>query len=263
MHIVAKHRWSLLLTIVVTLAVFTGRLAAATYRYDLSAALRVWDLTGIYDGADFGFISTPLTVVQDANGKLRSSGLFDTISEGDRLIGIYTVTGSVTQKADTLRVKMTIRLKGVGSNDLGEYKFTGAAIIRGEVDPEALSIVGTAKVSTKVAGERERWSQAFEAALPDGMTGASRLTVDIEEPEDKGKKRTGTATLELSNGDTYTFSGWGVFSPRRNEDGLVLSSSEKFNLYVYVNPTTGRLDRVKGLVLGQKVEAEGVMPSGE
>jgi hypothetical protein len=231
------------------LVVLTG--VPASFTYNSTEALHIWDITGQHGSGDETF-----NLVEDAKGKLTGTGeLHFTTGEDIAVDATYTITGQITQTAGVGNVKATLRAKGTATRGGETSKFTGTKIWRAHIDPATSTLSGTEKRSMTAFGDHDSATDDIEEVLADGMDGTFTLTVDITP---SGKKATGTAVLTLSNGDVYNFSGKGTFNAKHDQYLLTLKSPEKLSLKLYIKASTGEITKLTGKALGQNLRAANI-----
>jgi len=262
---VSKHPLCSLLGILLGLAACSGTLTAATWTYKSTSALHIWDISGQH-GQEPAF-----TLNEDVKGKLSGGGemlnFTVTVEEGGveqevSVSATYTVTGHITQTAGVGKVSLTLKAKGTATMGAETSKFTGTEILRATINPATSVLTGTLKRSMTAFGEHGSETIDVSETLTDGMDGSFTLTVDASTGGKNGKKATGSATLTLSNGDVYQFTGKGSYSAKRQayQYLLTLRSPEKLDLKLYVNETTGVITKLTGKALGQNLRATNLTP---
>ena len=230
---------------------------SASYTYDSTDQLHIWDIAGPHDIGDPIF-----SVTQDTKGKLGGTGELNFVigeeEGGDITVaGTYTITGQITQTAGVGNVKMTIRAKGMAARGADTSKFTGTMIVRAEIDPATSALSGTSKESMTTF--RKHWSRVedIDEVLTDEMDGTFTLALNIAP---SGKKATATAVLTLNGHATpYNFSGKGTFNAKRDQYVLTLTSPEKLSLKLYITASTGEITKLTGKALGQNLRATNIL----
>ncbi|MGD0059995.1 MAG: hypothetical protein ABSD58_11310 [Verrucomicrobiia bacterium] len=193
-----------------------------------------------------------LTVQAASNGKL--TGTVTDVYSNDNVYfdGGGDVTGSTSQKGGNLVFPIVLSATYYGVDDgvsfVENETFRGNCTIT--LSPPIFALAGI-KRDCIVGGSCETTPEDAGLLLPDDVTGDWTLETDISA---EGKKLSGTGTLTLSNGRTFTYQITGSYNTRSQVAKLKLvgeGDATGTSLSLTTEGTGMELTALKGKVLGQ------------
>jgi hypothetical protein len=187
-----------------------------------STTTPVWDLSGDLavnqpmKGAGGTIIpmSFGVSLLHDANGRLRGSGLTQLAIGEDVIASDYTVTGSVSGGGDTTRVSLTVKLTGQDVIASVDTPFKITITYHLTVDPATLSLTGTSSGNAKF----------------NKLKGGGSINSDVSIPLPAGSDGSWTVQMEILPLTSLAGSGSFVFATRSLPTGLSGSFSKSSNV---------------------------------
>ncbi len=229
---------------------------AGTYTYEFSGNISVWDVSGTYSDSSGG-INMTYTLNVDGKGKITGAGQVSAYLEGVDVEGDLTLTGSITASGSTTRVTLSLRMTGTASYEGNSYRFTATAGVGAGIDSASEEIVGTESIHISLAGHSASEKASFDVGLPSGVDGTWSVPITVS-ADSKGRI-SGTATIEISGGDDFSFSVTGTYTAKKGVATITCkgvdaaSRAESLAMTLQAAPNNLAVKSLAGTLLGQKV----------
>lgn len=236
----------------------------------------VWDFQGVITNVSLDitntlgtevFIGYPVAILQFGNGRIL--GLGDTIVELDTpdtnttFTGTYRINGAISSNKGRGRALVHSVVKGLAElsdrhNHVALRRVTANQVVHVTLDNTALTLEGTQSSSAAASGVGGiRGTDSFGPdSLPAFVNGDGTWSLAlIGLVTDSKNKITGTATVTLDSGQTFTYVVKGLFKSKTNTSKLVLTGFDlttKGSVLV-VSMTGNSVTSIKGKISGQSV----------
>jgi hypothetical protein len=231
--------------------------APITY-YFLGTEAPIWDVTGNYTLSPTVGEEEPVSIVfdvyvfQESKGPIYGDGSTIIYLDGVQTEGSYQVKGKLKTENAYGNLKANVKASGVGYLEGDTRSYSLSAKYDLTLDPMNLAIYGQGKGKAKAKGlGSAKLDDDFYEFLPFGMDGDWSLTVDVS-PD--GKKWTGWALLELTNGREIQYDAKGETSKKGITKIKLKGLGEAKNSKLKLTMEGESLLMVEGKVLGQKVD---------
>lgn len=212
----------------------------------------VWDLSGTYNETESD-ASFNYSIVQDDKGKVSGQGTLTGSEDGINVELNSTISGSIRSIGDVTRTVLKMKLAGTATDGFQVVNVNGKIEFTFDIDKLNDLLIGTAKGKICVKGEGcLPIDEAAQFDLPEGEDGTWDLVLDIQNVN--GKKLTGTAFAELSNGRIVPFVLKGQYHAKTDLTKLSLKGGGgNFTIQAHAIASQLVFQTIKGKMLGQTV----------
>jgi hypothetical protein len=240
-------------------AAVNAEMPSGEYNFDL-AETPVWDISGTYN-EEVEDLTTTYTITTEPGGKFLGVGTAVQDDFESHVEASFTFTGAMKSAGAVTRVAANWKMNGTVEVDGITGTFTASIKQNLEIDPNSHQMVGivTGKIKVTVPGEGSQSVKldpgpAF-IELPEDMNGGWTLALDITNVE---TKHSGSASVQLSNGDEFQFGLTGNYSSKTDLSKISLKGTglnSALNLKLATSVVGGQMTirTMKGKLFGQTV----------
>lgn len=240
------------------ISAWAGPTGPFTFNFD-GTTKPIWDISGTYIlsptvGGEVS-ISFPITIAEDASGKLTGSGTVPVVIDSDQVEGTYVLKGKISNSGGVALINATLKLSGTGTLQGFQSTYSVSASYHLEIDAATRTITGTGKGSAKASGLGQGpLYEQVSGSLPTGVDGSWALNMNLQTDV---KAITGTSSVLLSNGRTLGLGVKGSYNAKNTKSNITLAgvdASKGASLKVMGTNDTLNVATVKGKLLGQVIK---------
>jgi len=236
-----------------------AEIGSGSYTNEFNGDVNLWDVSGTYS-EDLGGLSLDYILNMESSGKFSGQGKVSLPSFSGVDLSLnadYSFNGAVSGVGSTVRVSMTMKMKGSGEVEGTNFTFSASATEHLSPDAANQQLTGTVTGSESVSipllhkHASVPFRTTVQSALPAGMNGTWTLAFDVSPI---GNKYSGTGLVTLSSGKTLPVAVTGSYAANTGVSKLTLKGAG-INLSLTGLLENGQIivQKLTGKALGQTV----------